>query len=217
VKKSGKPPAQLVHGVRFRGIHRPFEARHVVKHSAKIVMSSLPSQTNFCILASIIEAIWSCSAVRFMVGPISDPGKRNYSRSANFGSTTPGSTSRKGNSKTPHGAPENPTARRGCARATSSPPRFLIQKQKCSIRLILCLNSAYRPLLSKFATWMAAKRKADAISIGRKLAQPFYAVVFPDSRGSGTASLWNLTVHHREDSLKARKRSSTSDSSFPHS
>jgi hypothetical protein len=32
VKKSGKPPAQFVHGVRFQGVHQPFEARHVVKH-----------------------------------------------------------------------------------------------------------------------------------------------------------------------------------------
>ena len=30
-KKSGEP-AQLVHCVRFRDVHQPFEARHVVKH-----------------------------------------------------------------------------------------------------------------------------------------------------------------------------------------
>ena len=29
MKKSGKPPAQIVHGARFRGVHQPFEARHV--------------------------------------------------------------------------------------------------------------------------------------------------------------------------------------------
>ena len=41
MKKSGKPPAQLVHGVRFRGVHQPFEARHVVKHLLKTIVLSV--------------------------------------------------------------------------------------------------------------------------------------------------------------------------------
>jgi hypothetical protein len=38
-------------------------------------MSSLPAQTSFCILASIIEAIWSCSAVRFIGCTYIGPGR----------------------------------------------------------------------------------------------------------------------------------------------
>src|SRR4029077_19708007 len=81
---------------------------------------------------------------------------------------------RKGNSRGLHEAPQNPTAKRPRTRATSSPSAataktsntgtrdghgFLTQKTKVpGIRLILCLNSSYPPLLSKFATWMAAKQ-----------------------------------------------------------